>query len=680
MPYFRGAVRSVVVCLIVARAVAAGAAEPASRSLLDVPFMAQPAELCGGAAIAMVLRYWGVTDVFPQDFAGLVDKRQRGIPTASLVEAVRARGWQAYVVSEREWERHLANGRPLVALIEVGPNIFHYVVVVGATSDAIVIHDPARAPYRVMSRDEFEAAWKPSGHWLLLALPVEGQPPRAAPHPHVALDPSTSGDACDRLVQAGVEAARAGNDPDAERSLTTATRLCPGRAAPWRELAGLRFAASRWAEARDLAERATRLAPGDDYAWKLLATSRYLSGSQAGALDAWSHVESPRVGTITVEGADRTPQPVIVDALGLEPRQRLTADSFARAQHRLDELPALNAADVRYAVRGGTAAIDAVVDEPAVVPRGLIPLAELAIRPLFLQQVRVDLVGPARSGERWTAIWQWPEPRRDVSFELATPTPGRLPGVVRIDGSWGRQTYGLPDVARADSIEEVRRRGAAHLSDWASGWLRWEAGGSLDHIGNRTYAGIDAAIATRLADERLSVGIGGGSWRPVNGGKAFARTTLQAGWRSTRGARAPAWTALSVLTAATADAPLAVWPGAGTGQPRPALARAHPLLDDNVVNTDAIFGRVVEATTVSYKRPIRRAFGAQVGVAGFVDLARAWRRLGAEPPTPWQPDAGVGLRLHAPGLESVARLDVAVGLRNGRVIVSAGWAPTWTGW
>jgi hypothetical protein len=50
--------------------VAAGAlAQAEAHVLLDVPYVSQTPELCGGAAVAMVLRYWGERDVFPQDFA-----------------------------------------------------------------------------------------------------------------------------------------------------------------------------------------------------------------------------------------------------------------------------------------------------------------------------------------------------------------------------------------------------------------------------------------------------------------------------------------------------------------------------------------------------------------------------------------------------------------------------------
>ncbi len=41
--------------------------------LLDVPYLPQSEALCGGAAVAMVMRYWGAANVYAETFAGLVD-------------------------------------------------------------------------------------------------------------------------------------------------------------------------------------------------------------------------------------------------------------------------------------------------------------------------------------------------------------------------------------------------------------------------------------------------------------------------------------------------------------------------------------------------------------------------------------------------------------------------------
>ena len=62
----------------------------------EVAYLPQTEALCGGAASAMVMRYWGDTSIRPEDFAPLVDARQNGIVTTVLVDNLRGRGWQPY--------------------------------------------------------------------------------------------------------------------------------------------------------------------------------------------------------------------------------------------------------------------------------------------------------------------------------------------------------------------------------------------------------------------------------------------------------------------------------------------------------------------------------------------------------------------------------------------------------
>lgn len=54
--------------------IAAGEPRAADARLLDVPYVAQSEALCGGAAAAMVLRYWGAAGVYAEDFAPLATR------------------------------------------------------------------------------------------------------------------------------------------------------------------------------------------------------------------------------------------------------------------------------------------------------------------------------------------------------------------------------------------------------------------------------------------------------------------------------------------------------------------------------------------------------------------------------------------------------------------------------
>ena len=109
----------------------------------------------------MVLRYWGDRSVYAESFAHLVDRSAGGIRTTRLVDELRGRGWNATGVAGDEdlIDAELARGRPVLTLIEDRPGTFHYVVIVAATPQAIVFHDPARAPFRVMEREPFSRRW-----------------------------------------------------------------------------------------------------------------------------------------------------------------------------------------------------------------------------------------------------------------------------------------------------------------------------------------------------------------------------------------------------------------------------------------------------------------------------------------------------------------------------------------
>src|ERR1700754_1733368 len=87
----------------------------ASASAVEVPFLPQTEALCGGAAAAMVFRYWGDRHADVQQFAPLVDRKRGGIVDTVLVDALRTRGWNAERIegSVATIREQLLAGRPL---------------------------------------------------------------------------------------------------------------------------------------------------------------------------------------------------------------------------------------------------------------------------------------------------------------------------------------------------------------------------------------------------------------------------------------------------------------------------------------------------------------------------------------------------------------------------------------
>ena len=131
---------------------------PMRKSICSTCRLPQQSEaLCGGAAIAMVMRYFGATNVYTETFSALVDQAAGGIRGQDLLQALETRGWhaQSFRGDASLVQSQLAAARPAIALIQDRPGRFHYVVVVGWSNGRVIVHDPARAPFRLLEEKQF---------------------------------------------------------------------------------------------------------------------------------------------------------------------------------------------------------------------------------------------------------------------------------------------------------------------------------------------------------------------------------------------------------------------------------------------------------------------------------------------------------------------------------------------
>src|SRR4030095_12585579 len=124
-----------------------------SSLLLPVPYLPQTDALCGGAAAAMVFRYWGDTHADIEQFAPLVDRRAGGIADDVLVRAIEERGWQPrrFSGTVQSLTEQVEHGRPVIILLADRGPVNHYLVVTGVEADAVVVHDPSWGPARRMA-------------------------------------------------------------------------------------------------------------------------------------------------------------------------------------------------------------------------------------------------------------------------------------------------------------------------------------------------------------------------------------------------------------------------------------------------------------------------------------------------------------------------------------------------
>jgi hypothetical protein len=115
-----------------------------------------------------------------------------------------------------------------------------------------------------------------------------------------------------------------------------------------------------------------------------------------------------------------------------------------------------------------------------------------------------------------------------------------------------------------------------------------------------------------------------------------------------------------------------LWPGAGEGQTRARLARAHPLVDHGIV-AGPVFGRRLGYVNADSERWFARPTFVRLGIAGFIDVAHAADRALGWDGQPLQVDAGVGARLRLPGSDGTLRIDYGRGLRDGAQALTVAW-------
>lgn len=637
---------------------------PRPLELLDVPYISQSELLCGGAAAAMVLRYWGERGVSAESFASLVDRSAAGIRTDVLTADLRRRGWMTAVSSGSSDAilAELARGRPVLTLIEDRPSVYHYIVIVGAHARGVVFHDPARAPFLVMSSAEFDRRWRAANRWMAAVVPGPkrradlGTPEAGSPVTTPPVPIST----CDQLVAEGVRFAQAGDLVAAERALSSAI-ACP---AAMRELAGVRVLQKRWTEAADLAAAAVDADEHDTYAWKVLATSRFVQDDRLGALAAWNHVGEPRLDLIQFDGLTRTRHRAVERLVHMQVGEVLSPDDFMRARRRLAELPAASSTRLEYVpVGGGLAELRGAVSERPLVPTGRLALAGLGLAAAVTRELRATTGSFMGEGEQIELAWRfWPR-RPRVLLGVKAPAPwGGLWGV-NVYGE--RQSFSSPAVVRAERVG-----GRVDATDWLAGRWRWSLSAGVDEwSGGGARGAVGSAIQFASIDGRVDARVAADGW-PGRGNFATTRARLRA--RSSAEPRNVVLIAAGGIEAASARTPLDLWRAGDTGHARSAFLRAHPVLDGGRLRVDRL-GRTLVHGSVEAQRWWRVAGPVRAAAAMFADVAYTGRRLTRDGRR--DADLGVGVRVAITGIPGVFHASVAQGLSDGATAISFTFEP-----
>jgi len=644
---------------------------------LQVPYIAQSVLLCGGAAIAMLERWWGRRGVYADDFAALVRPAEGGIRTDDLTHALQSRGWTTRSAGNTavRLQQSIDDSVPVIALIRVAPDRYHYVVVIGWRNGSVIYHDPAVAPSVRVDSATFLRRWTGANRWALVVRPGSPRPGSVSATESPAAAAVIDSLPCRPWLDLAADAAVANDLETADRYLATAHTRCPDARIVQRELAGVRFRQGRHADAVRLADDYTRHVPNDTLGLRLLASSRYLGGDPAGALRAWNVIGTPAIDLLRIDGIARTRFSVPATAMAIGERRLLTPPRLALARRRLADIPSFSRTRVEYAaVAGGAVEVRASVVEPPMIA----PLPQLAatgaIDAIFRRDASVSLATPLGLGEQWTLQWRWQPADPRVAVRLVIPARIGVPAIVRFERSW--ETYDFS----ASLPTERREQSSVSLRAWAQHWLEGLAGARLERwsgLGN--FAAVSAGVGLHDTPDRVALLTEGEHAIPLNGGRAYDRLRAHAAWTPPADRWRNSWSVRAGMEWSSATTPVALQPLAGGDLAREIPLRAHPFLLGRTLPAARI-ARMITHGGIAADRAITTRGPLALGAGIFLDAAHLRSPADASVPGPrLYLDAGAGLRIGLAGTQWAAlRLDVARGLAaDRRWGLIAGLAPAW---
>jgi hypothetical protein len=640
----------------------------------------------------MVERWWGRRGVYALDFASLVRPASGGILTTDLEAATRDRGWDTRAFrGTPELVRHnLDDGIPVVALIQVARDRYHYVVVVGWSDGRVVYHDPAIAPYTSIDEAAFLARWAGADRWALVIRPARVVPVRAnadgtlrasADATVGASANATVGASADGRVRASadgeaqvstdstmpcapwldraLDAAADNRLDDASTVLEQAGRACPTEPLVLRETAGVRFRQGRHPEVIRLASEYLALVPDDELAWQLLATSRYLAGDPGGALEAWNRMGRPTVDLVRIDGVQEIRFRELAGAISLPAGTLLTPSRLALARRRAADVPALRHVSVDYQpVPGGIVEVRAAVLERPMVDPAWQLVAAGAIGAVAQKRVSLRIASPTGGGELWTADWRWESARPRAVFRLDMPADPGLPGIIAIEGAWERFRFSR-DAGGTATFDETRRSAVVAFAGWIAPWLRTSAGLRFERwSGDQRYLAASVGAQLRARDDRFMMSARTEYAAALTDQPSYTSGAVRAAWASSLGLSRTAWSARIGFDRVGRQAPIGTWPVAGNHLDWALPLRAHSFTSGRSLAGRSA-GRGIISAGIAGDHPVHRT-GPLVFAAGlFLDAARIVSPADGSPDRLYL-DGGAGLRIGiAEGRLGVVRIDLA---------------------
>lgn len=154
------------------------AAHPAQgRYIRGVPFFPQDRYMCGPAALAGVIGYWGGSAGMDDVARGVYEEKLKGTLPMDLLIYAREKGLDAsyYRGSFDDLREKISSGAPLILFLNLGYDDYpvgHYIVAVGYDDRAgVVLAHSAMNREEVFTYDRLKGYWEKTGFSTLLVSP-----------------------------------------------------------------------------------------------------------------------------------------------------------------------------------------------------------------------------------------------------------------------------------------------------------------------------------------------------------------------------------------------------------------------------------------------------------------------------------------------------------------------------
>jgi len=145
----------------------------------NIPFYPQDKFQCGPAALAMVLRYWGI-NVSPDDIAReIFSETARGTLDIDMLLFAQKKKLNAvqYNGSIDDLEKNIESGHPVIVLVDYGFSLYkrhHYMVVHGYNEQGLIVNS-GRNKNKFIFQEDFLKIWGKTAYWTLLITPEKSK-------------------------------------------------------------------------------------------------------------------------------------------------------------------------------------------------------------------------------------------------------------------------------------------------------------------------------------------------------------------------------------------------------------------------------------------------------------------------------------------------------------------------